>query len=94
LEKALAKVNGSYANTIIGLPSDAFRCLTGAPTEVYSHDCYDEELWPIIMESDQKSYIITGSSSTDQSEAGGQKDLKNMGLVSDHAYSIISAIEI
>lgn len=62
LEKAWAKVNRSYANTISGLPSDAFRCLTGAPVEFYNHDFYsDEELWAIIKESDQRNYIITAS---------------------------------
>jgi len=46
LEKAWAKVNGSYDNTITGLPSDALKCLTGAPVDFYSHDFHgDEELW-------------------------------------------------
>lgn len=46
LEKAWAKVNGSYEATITGLPSDALKALTGAPVDFYSHDFYtDQELW-------------------------------------------------
>jgi hypothetical protein len=74
LEKAWAKVNGSYANTISGYPSDAFRCLTGAPTEHFSHRKFNEEIWINIMESCQNNYIISGSSERDKSD-GGEKDL-------------------
>jgi Calpain family cysteine protease len=95
LEKAWAKLNGSYESTIHGLPSDALKCLSGAPVEFYSHDFHDEELWEIFRESDRRKYIITGSSATDQSdEVAGEKDLKGVGLVSDHAYSVISVIEV
>ena len=37
LEKAYAKVHGSYDNIIAGLCSQSFQCLTGAPTENYLH---------------------------------------------------------
>lgn len=67
LEKAWSKVNGSYENTIIGLPSDALKCLTGAPIEFYNHDYYGDELWEVIKESDHFNYIISGSSATDES---------------------------
>ena len=51
LEKAWAKVNGSYENTITGLPADALKCLTGAPVEYYNHDFYsDEDMWMTIFD--------------------------------------------
>ena len=37
LEKAWAKINGSYDLTIGGDTSDAISCLTGAPSEFISH---------------------------------------------------------
>ena len=91
LEKAWAKANLNYESTISGLPSDAYRCLTGAPVEFYNHDFYDEDLWQIIKDSDAKNYIISASSATAEQET---KDLKKVGLVSDHAYSVISAVEV
>jgi len=85
LEKAWAKVNGSYENTITGFASEAFRCLTGAPVEFYSHD-YVEDIWDTIVEADKRNYIICASA--------GKVNLTNddynkMGLVSDHAYAVI-----
>ena len=68
LEKAWAKVNGSYENTIIGLPSDALKSLTGAPVEFYSHEYFGDELWETIRESDRLNYIISGSSATDETQ--------------------------
>jgi calpain-15 len=98
LEKAWSKVNGSYENTITGLPSDALKCLTGAPVEFYNHEYFGDELWDIIKDSDRLNYIISGSSATDESTQSfegkqGTKDMQGVGLVSDHAYSIISAFE-
>jgi calpain-15 len=43
IEKAWAKVNGSYENTITGLPVDALRSLTGAPTEYMNHDFFSDD---------------------------------------------------
>ncbi len=67
LEKAWAKVNGSYEGTITGLPSDALKALTGAPVEFYSHDFYsDEELWEMIKEADKKRFISLASSAGEE----------------------------
>lgn len=67
LEKAWAKVNGSYENTITGLPADALRALTGAPVDFYAHDyTSDEDLWNVVIEAHRNNHIICGSSATDQ----------------------------
>jgi len=66
LEKAWAKVNGSYENTITGLPADALRALTGAPVDFYAHDyTTDEDLWKVVIEGHRSNHIICGSSATD-----------------------------
>ena len=63
LEKAWAKVNGSYASTIAGLPSEAFSVLTEAPTFSYVNKKYStDELWKIILEADDQKYIICTNS--------------------------------
>ena len=57
LEKAWAKVNGNYENSIKGFVSEAFRALTGAPVVFFKH-MYIEDIWDEISEADQSKYII------------------------------------
>lgn len=90
LEKAWAKINGSYENTITGLCMEAFRTLTGAPVDYYHHDYTDhEKLWVKLREADQKKFIICASSSSEEDENGVDHD----GIVSEHAYSVLSLHE-
>jgi hypothetical protein len=94
LEKAWAKVNGSYEGTITGLPSDALKALTGAPVEFYGHDFYtDEELWAMIKEADERRYISLASSAGEETLMQ-ETQMKHVGLVTDHAYTIVSVYEI
>lgn len=44
LEKAWAKINSSYENTILGCAYEAFKALTGAPIRFYDHD-YKQDMW-------------------------------------------------
>ena len=37
LEKACAKINGSYIDIISGLGSQTFECLTGFKTQIFYH---------------------------------------------------------
>lgn len=90
LEKAWAKVNKSYENTITGFASEAFRCLTGAPVEFHNHD-YVEDIWDLIVEADKRNYIICASAG--KSNLTSEEYVK-MGLVSDHAYAVIAAHDL
>ena len=45
LEKAWAKLFGSYERIEAGLTREALRSLTGAPTAVIWTDCPEDELW-------------------------------------------------
>lgn len=88
LEKAWAKINGSYAATIAGLPSEALSALTEAPCINYIHRRYSEdEMWQILKESDIKNHVIC--TNTCNSE-----EATKMGLVTSHAYTVISLYEI
>ena len=60
MEKAWAKVNLNYENTITGYASEAFRALTGAPIDFFNHD-YSDEIWDTIVEADKRNYIICAS---------------------------------
>lgn len=90
LEKAWAKVNGNYENTIKGFVSEAFRALTGAPVVFYKHD-YVESLWDKMAHADRSNYIICASASKGELN---KKEFDKMGLISDHAYSVISLHEV
>jgi hypothetical protein len=85
LEKAWAKVNSCYENTITGYASEAFRFLTGAPVEFYNHE-YIEDLWPKLLEYNELKYIICASAGKPNLTA---IDYQKLGLVSDHAYAVI-----
>ena len=52
LEKAWAKVNGGYRNTIAGKENEALNALTGFPTERYDTrpSVMDKnELWELVL---------------------------------------------
>ncbi len=91
------------------MPSEALKALTGAPVEFYSHDFYtDLEMWEILRQANYQKYIISASSATHSATGHDEntspenlsgslknlKDLKKVGLISDHAYSVISVHEI
>ena len=86
LEKAWAKVNRGYLNICGGEPSDAFTALTSFPTLTFEHrDMKPEKLWEKIIESEENNDVMAACSD------GDEKKLQRVGLVSGHAYSVLSA---
>jgi hypothetical protein len=59
IEKAWAKVHGSYERIEAGLAENVFRDLTGAPTSVSYSD--DENLWSDILEAVAKGWVMAAS---------------------------------
>ena len=95
LEKAWAKVYGSYQRIEAGTTGEALPALTGAPSEfVFHKDVTDREaFWKKMRDADLKNYIIaTAVSSSHQGKTA--TDMKNVGLVDAHAYSLISTHDI
>lgn len=92
LEKAWAKVYGSYQRIEGGNIGEALPALTGAPTDMIMHEDIKnpEHLWREIKKADERQYVIATSVSSDQSGKTHEK-VKTMGLVDAHAYSLISA---
>ena len=90
LEKAWAKVNGNYENTIKGYVSEAFRALTGSPSLFYKHD-YVDSIWDIVLDADRKNFIICGSAARGELN---KQEFDKLGLISDHAYAVISCHEV
>lgn len=90
LEKVWAKINQTYEQTILGYASEAFFSLTPGPVEFYNHKQV-EHIWKQIKEADERNYIICCSAGKPDLSS---EDYSKIGLVSDHAYSVISAYEV
>lgn len=90
LEKAWAKVNGGYKNTIAGLSSDVLRTLTPFNCEYVTHENYKDNLdnlWKKIFQSSNNEDIAGCTTSFDK------KFCSPVGIVAGHAYSLLKAYE-
>lgn len=67
--------------------------LTGNPAKQYNHDEIDklENLWKLIKHSDDEHFVMACAvSSSGEVKSGLQaNDMKDAGLVDDHAYSLL-----
>ena len=94
LEKAWAKLHGSYERIIGGMAHYTFRDLTGAPAYEYSVTPDDEneenDIWQIILDADKKDYIM--SAGIAMNDKGNLANM--MGLIDQHSYGLIGAAEV
>lgn len=97
LEKAWSKLNGSYANIIRGNISEAFYFISPSPVLIYHNSLFFPDkldlFHQILNEADDKNHIICADISENVS-ANLQILTTAMGLLRNHAYSIISIIEL
>ena len=85
LEKAWAKLHGSYERIESGLCSEVMRDLTGAPS--FSMLTTQEGLFDDLMDFDDRQFIMSASCGVDDASVS---QLEDMGLVAAHAYTIIA----
>ena len=86
LEKAWAKVNGGYRNTISGKENDALSALTSFPSQRYNASSMSkDELWNLILQSDKSNNVMCATTINEES-------IKNQGLVPLHAYTLVGAL--
>ena len=93
MEKAWAKVHGTYERIEAGQCSMAMRDLTGAPSFSMRTDKESNEKDYIDIESellvwDKMNYIMAASCTVDN--ATEEAALDSIGLVTGHAYSLIA----
>lgn len=91
LEKAWAKVHGSYMRTEGGLPKHASQHLSGMPAVCYSHDDYrskPDDLWRRLKSHDNDGMMMMCSSNS------GSNDQFSAGIVLGHAYTLLSVHEV
>lgn len=85
LEKAWAKLHGSFARVYGDYTTNAFQILTGLPAYSMFHGKNTtEDLWNRLQRSDSKNYCMQASSNS-----GSDTKIVN-GIAQGHAYSIIS----
>lgn len=99
LEKAYAKLCGSYAALKSGWAYEAMLDLTGAPYATVRFDdentirmIEDGSLWTIMKNNDDYGYIQTASTpGEDKLTVGGERRAKDhsTGLVAGHAYALL-----
>ncbi len=91
LEKAWAKVNGSYAKTIAGQPYEVFDCITNAYSETITvTNQLKDEIWAKLKEGQVNNFIMTAGT------GGGNSRLnyEAVQLVEGHAYTCLGVEEV
>jgi hypothetical protein len=81
VEKAWAKIHGSYNNIVRGCMHETMRDLTGAPSNSYSISQFPA-IFISIQYAELMGYIVTVS-------AGENKNLAEIGFDPNYYYSII-----
>ena len=91
LEKAWAKICGSYAKTIAGQSSEVFDAITNAPTELISiPQISEEEIWNKLNEGKNNNFIMTAGTG----ERVSEEEYESVNLVPGHAYTIVDIFEV
>lgn len=86
LEKAWAKLHGSYERIEAGHAHEVMRDLTGAPS--YDVDVDDEGLFEQLLAYDKKNYMMAASAGSTEASA---EALEELGLVAQHSYGLLAA---
>ena len=89
LEKAWAKIYGSYERIERPTSSDALTSLTGAPCENFTSD--NKDLWDKLLEGMRKEYIMCASAGDTK---GSHRLLESMGLMGNSSYAILKVKEV
>lgn len=95
LEKAFAKMKGSYDAAQGGFITTGLRALTGAPVFTYysseiNTNAQSNALWDLMAEGEAKGYLMGAGT-----DGGGNDQVQNScGIGMSHAYSVMSAFQL
>jgi alpha-tubulin suppressor-like RCC1 family protein len=97
LEKAWAKLHGSYQAIESGDPSSTLRDLTGAPSQFVSCDDVDCDadspplLWQAMLDADRKGYLMAAGMAASLTRS---EYVRADGLIAGHCYGILKAVDL
>ena len=93
LEKAWAKLHGTYQRIETGLSITALRDLTGAPSYLLKiSEIEKEKLWQKIKDADDRDYVMAVASQPNI--IVDQQKIKTLGISTFHSYSLIDVFEV
>lgn len=87
LEKAWAKLHGSYERQIGGIAYQTIRDLTGAPGYTYPCDKMEPDFFDKMVIADESEFIMTAG--IHSAEVKRIIELRNLGLVPGHSFGIL-----
>lgn len=91
LEKAFAKLTGTWESIIAGDPRHSINALTGAPADQYDHNEFNaQEIFDIIKEAEAAGNMVSASTAD---APGGNTARSARGIVQDHVYTVLGVIE-
>jgi calpain len=91
LEKAWAKLHGSYQQIDLGSSMEALIALTGAPCKVYHKE--NDNIKKAIEDGFSSGIVVTCSGS-DELNSLSSESASAIGLIQRHAYSVQRMIEV
>jgi len=91
IEKAYAKIHGSYGAIEHGVISDALVDLTGEPAELITPIVDTDELWNRLVTFIEEGYLMGCNI---ESEEGDPNTPTEFGLLKNHAYGILDIQEV
>jgi calpain-15 len=96
LEKCWAKIFGSYQRIEAGTAGEAFYPLTGSPHKRFFHEDFRRKdyIWNKIKKADSLGQPMATAVYSAADEDVSKSEVKKLGLVDAHAYSLIAAREI
>ena len=94
LEKAYAKAYGSYYALEAGNIDEAIRDLTGAPSFSFElSEKTEDELWRIMKRCCEKKFVLSCAVDIDEEEESDHYE-NDYGIITEHAYTLIQAVEV
>eukprot|EP01088_Endostelium_zonatum_P017261 TRINITY_DN4999_c0_g1_i1.p1 TRINITY_DN4999_c0_g1~~TRINITY_DN4999_c0_g1_i1.p1 ORF type:complete len:273 (-),score=34.19 TRINITY_DN4999_c0_g1_i1:34-852(-) len=95
IEKAYAKLHGSYAALVSGNTASALKDLTGGPCQKFniagSSDM--KRFWNHLLWFRDERYLL-GASRSSKNEGSEEESKSNGGVLSNHAYSMLTAVDL
>ena len=97
IEKAWAKVCGSYEAAEMGTAAEALNNIDGTPCQIYYMSDIEKRgeqamLWDMMQEADADRYVCTCS--IDSTMRSNEETLREFGLCDFHSYTMMQSLAV